>query len=68
VAFIDICGVTSISETLPADKVVAMLNQCFDIMVESIFKENGVVDKFMGDWNLRTFLGCGVRSVQFHHL
>ena len=57
VAFIDICGFTSISETLPADKVVAMLNQCFDIMVEEILKENGVVDKFMGDAIMAVFRG-----------
>ncbi|MFP4092778.1 MAG: response regulator, partial [Cyclobacteriaceae bacterium] len=36
VAFIDICGFTSISENEPADKVVALLNTYFDIMVKEI--------------------------------
>ncbi|WP_163384025.1 adenylate/guanylate cyclase domain-containing protein [Cyclobacterium jeungdonense] len=35
VAFIDICGFTAISETQPADQVVSMLNDYFDIMVKN---------------------------------
>jgi len=34
VAFIDICGFTSISETQTPDKVVGLLNEYFDIMVK----------------------------------
>lgn len=57
VAFIDICGFTAISENEPADKVVSLLNAYFDIMVKEIIKENGVVDKFMGDAVMAAFKG-----------
>ena len=57
VAFIDICGFTSISEKEPADKVVAMLNAYFDIMVKEIIKQEGTVDKFLGDSVMATFKG-----------
>ena len=55
VVFIDICGFTAISETQPPDKVVSMLNQYFDVMVKEILKENGIVDKFMGDAIMAVF-------------
>ena len=55
VVFIDICGFTSISENEPADKVVAMLNAYFDIMGKAIIKQDGVVDKFLGDAIMATF-------------
>lgn len=57
VAFIDICGFTAISETEPADKVVGMLNAYFDIMVNEIIKEEGTVDKFLGDAVMASFKG-----------
>ena len=57
VVFIDICGFTAISETQPPDKVVSMLNQYFDVMVKEILKENGIVDKFMGDAIMAVFKG-----------
>jgi class 3 adenylate cyclase/FixJ family two-component response regulator len=57
VAFIDICGFTAISETQPADKVVKMLNAYFDIIVEQIIKEDGTVDKFLGDAVMASFKG-----------
>jgi len=57
VAFIDICGFTAISETQPADKVVKMLNAYFDIIVDEIIKEEGTVDKFLGDAVMATFRG-----------
>jgi len=57
VVFIDICGFTSISENEPADKVVAMLNAYFDIMVKEIIKQEGVVDKFLGDAVMASFKG-----------
>lgn len=57
VAFIDICGFTAISENEPANKVVAMLNAYFDIMVNEIIKEEGTVDKFLGDAVMASFKG-----------
>jgi len=55
VAFIDICGFTAISETEPADKVVKMLNSYFDIIVNEIIKQEGTVDKFLGDAVMASF-------------
>ncbi|KRG27215.1 response regulator [Salegentibacter mishustinae] len=57
VAFIDICGFTAITENEPADKVVAMLNAYFDIIVHEIIKEEGIVDKFLGDAVMAAFKG-----------
>ncbi|HUR67315.1 MAG TPA: adenylate/guanylate cyclase domain-containing protein [Chitinophagaceae bacterium] len=57
VAFIDICGFTSISETEQPDKVVKLLNQYFDLMVKEIIAQNGLVDKFIGDCVMAVFKG-----------
>jgi class 3 adenylate cyclase len=57
VVFIDICEFTNISENEPADKVVPMLNAYFDIMVKEIIKQEGVVDKFLGDAVMASFRG-----------
>lgn len=63
VCFIDICGFTSISENQSADVVVGLLNAYFDIMVMEIIKENGMVDKFMGDAVMATFRGSSTWTV-----
>jgi class 3 adenylate cyclase/FixJ family two-component response regulator len=55
VAFIDICGFTSISETRPADEVVNLLNTIFDIIVSEILTHGGQVDKFIGDAVMAVF-------------
>ena len=39
------------------NKVVALLNNYFDVMVAAIIKENGVVDKFIGDAIMAVFTG-----------
>ncbi|MFC2188406.1 adenylate/guanylate cyclase domain-containing protein [Fulvivirgaceae bacterium LMO-SS25] len=57
VAFIDICGFTSISETQSPDKVVELLNDYFDVMVKEIIEQNGIVDKFLGDAIMAVFKG-----------
>lgn len=57
VAFIDICSFTSITETEPADVVVNLLNQYFDVMVKEIIAQQGYVDKFIGDAVLAVFRG-----------
>lgn len=57
VVFIDICGFTSISENEKPDTVVKMLNNYFDIMVNEIITENGIVDKFIGDCIMAVFKG-----------
>lgn len=57
VAFIDICGFTSISEKETPDTVISMLNRYFDLMVKEIIAQNGTVDKFIGDCVLAVFRG-----------
>ena len=57
VAFIDICSFTSITEKEPANKVVELLNNYFDVMVKEIIAQNGHVDKFIGDAILAVFRG-----------
>jgi adenylate cyclase len=57
VAFIDICDFTSISESEPADTVVHLLNEYFDIIVKEIIKQNGIIDKFIGDAIMAVFKG-----------
>lgn len=57
VAFIDICGFTSITEAEPADTVVRMLNRYFDVMVKEILAQGGYIDKFIGDAIMAVFRG-----------
>ncbi len=57
VAFIDICGFTSISETESPDTVVQLLNRYFDVMVKEIIAQGGMVDKFIGDCIMAVFRG-----------
>lgn len=55
VAFIDICGFTSITENEQPNVVVNMLNSYFDVIVKEIIAQNGYVDKFIGDAVLAIF-------------
>ncbi len=55
VAFIDICDFTAISETEPANTVVHLLNEYFDIIVKEIINQNGIIDKFIGDAIMAVF-------------
>jgi len=57
VLFIDICSFTSISENAPADTVVKLLNNYFDVMVKEIIAQGGYVDKFIGDAIMAVFRG-----------
>ncbi len=45
----DIRGFTQMSEGTAAEVIVDMLNEYFEPMVETLFKYEGTLDKFMGD-------------------
>ena len=53
--FSDVRGFTTITESLGAQGTVALLNEYFDIMVEAISEQEGMVDKFIGDAVLAVF-------------
>jgi len=45
----DIRGFTRMSEKTEPQIIVDMLNEYFELMVETVFKYEGTLDKFMGD-------------------
>jgi class 3 adenylate cyclase len=55
ILFCDICGFTQRAAEMDAHDVVDMLNDYFQPMIDAIFHEDGVVDKFVGDAVLAVF-------------
>ncbi len=55
VLFIDIRNFTGMSESNPPDEMIKMLNGYLDAMTEVIKRNNGVVDKFIGDAIMAVF-------------
>ncbi len=51
----DIRDFTKLSESIPPDQLVMLLNEYFEVMVESIHSEGGIIDKFMGDAVMAVF-------------
>jgi adenylate cyclase len=49
ILFADIVKFTTMSETMPAEQVVRILNAFFSKMTEIVFAHEGTVDKFIGD-------------------
>lgn len=53
--FSDIRGFTTLSETMPPDKLVAILNEYFNEMAHIIFHHQGSLDKYIGDALIAVF-------------
>ncbi len=49
VLFADVVGFTKLSESLPPETVVAILNEHFTVSTQIIHRRGGMVDKFIGD-------------------
>ena len=59
--FSDIRGFTTISERMRPNEVVESLNAYFELMVDIIMRNHGVVDKYMGD-AIMAFYGAPERT------
>lgn len=55
VLFADIRSFSTIAERMAAEDVVEMLNEYFSIMVDIIFENGGLLDKFVGDQLIAVF-------------
>ncbi|MCR5121436.1 MAG: adenylate/guanylate cyclase domain-containing protein [Ruminococcus sp.] len=55
VLFVDIRGFTPMSEALPPEQVVDILNTYLELTTNSIFQNGGTLDKFIGDATMAVF-------------
>jgi adenylate cyclase len=55
VLFVDLVGSTQLASTVPASEVVSLLNEFFRVIVDTVNKHGGFVNKFQGDAALAIF-------------
>lgn len=55
VLFADVVAFTPMSDRLPPEEVVAILNELFTLLTEAVFRHEGTVDKFIGDCVMALF-------------
>ena len=55
IMFTDIVGFSALSEDMEPEKLVALLNRYFAILIEPIDRYNGVIHQFQGDGVLATY-------------
>lgn len=55
VLFVDIRGFTTMSESLDPEEVVEILNEYLALTTDSIFRNSGTLDKFVGDATMAVF-------------
>jgi adenylate cyclase len=55
VLFCDIRGFTPLSERMSPEDVVLLLNEFYALMIETVFKHDGTLDKFLGDAVMAVF-------------
>jgi adenylate cyclase len=55
VLFVDLVGSTQLASTRPAAEVVSLLNEFFRVIVDTVHRHGGFVNKFQGDAALAIF-------------
>ncbi len=55
VLFVDLVGSTQLASTKPASEVVSLLNEFFRVIVDTVARHGGFVNKFQGDAALAIF-------------
>jgi adenylate cyclase len=67
VMFADIVNFSTLAERIPPEKVVALLNDFFDAMIDAVIRHQGVPDKLLGDGLMAIFGAPGDDPFQEEH-